>query len=137
VNPQQIREIPLAEWDPLNVGDSPKLADEYDRYVPGVLALVNQGASVSEIEQFFERGRGGLGNKPRATAKQARGDPPGFQIDPEGGHPTEMERNIRCSVFLARTKAKGDTWYGEFQFINDGDGLINHRLFVPTTPVGP
>jgi filamentous hemagglutinin len=35
-------------------------------------------------------------------------------------------------------QSTGGTWYdGEFQFIKDGDGLINHRLFVPTTPVGP
>jgi hypothetical protein len=53
VNPQQIRKILLAEWDPLNVGDSPKLCDEYDRYIPGVMALVNKGASVTEIEQFL------------------------------------------------------------------------------------
>ena len=53
MNPQQIRQILLAEWDPLNVAESPKLADEYDRYIPGVLALVNKGASVTEIQQFL------------------------------------------------------------------------------------
>ena len=50
----KIREILLAEWDPLNVGDSPKLSDEYDRYIPGVIALQNKGASVQEIEQFLK-----------------------------------------------------------------------------------
>jgi len=35
-------------------------------------------------------------------------------------------------------QSTGGTWYeGEFQFIKDSNGLINHRLFVPTTPVGP
>jgi hypothetical protein len=64
VNPQQIREILLAEWDPLNVGDSPKLADEYDRYIPGVLALVNKGASVPEIEQFLRGVEASFGINP-------------------------------------------------------------------------
>jgi hypothetical protein len=35
-------------------------------------------------------------------------------------------------------QSTGGTWYeGEFQFIKDSDGMINHRLFVHTTPVGP
>ena len=50
----EIREILLADWDPLNVGDSPKLSDEYDRYIPGVVALLNRGASVQEIERFLK-----------------------------------------------------------------------------------
>lgn len=64
MNPQQIREILLAEWDPLNIGDSPKLADEYDRYIPGVLALVNKGASVPEIEQFLRGVEASFGMNP-------------------------------------------------------------------------
>ena len=35
-------------------------------------------------------------------------------------------------------QSSGGTWYeGEFEFIKDIYGLINHRLFVPTRPVGP
>jgi filamentous hemagglutinin len=35
-------------------------------------------------------------------------------------------------------QSTGGTWYeGEFEFIKDIDGMINHRLFVTTTLVGP
>jgi hypothetical protein len=35
-------------------------------------------------------------------------------------------------------QSTGGTCYeGEFQFIKDSNGLITHRLFVPTTSVGP
>lgn len=53
MNSQQIRRVLLTDWDPLNVADSPKLADEYDRYIPGLMSLINKGASVPEIEQFL------------------------------------------------------------------------------------
>jgi hypothetical protein len=35
-------------------------------------------------------------------------------------------------------QSTGGTWYeGEFQFIKDSNDVINHRLFVPSTPAGP
>lgn len=64
MNMQEIRKILLSEWDPLNVGDSPKLADEYDRYIPGILALLNRGASVLELEQFLRDVEASFGINP-------------------------------------------------------------------------
>ena len=35
-------------------------------------------------------------------------------------------------------QSSAGTWYeGEFQFMKDSNGLINHRFFKPTIPVGP
>ena len=64
MNPQEIRRILLTEWDPLNVEDSPKLADEYDRYIPGILILLKKGASVPEIEQFLREVEASFGISP-------------------------------------------------------------------------
>ncbi len=44
MKPNEIRNILLTDWDPLNVGDSPKLMDEYDCYIPGILTLLSKGA---------------------------------------------------------------------------------------------
>jgi hypothetical protein len=64
MNPEKIREILLADWDPLNVGDSPQLADEYDRYIPRIVALLNRVASVQEIEEFLMEVEISLGISP-------------------------------------------------------------------------
>jgi hypothetical protein len=64
MKPNEIRNVLLADWDPLNVGDSPKLADEYDRYIPGILTLLSNGASVMEIERFLKGVEADLGITP-------------------------------------------------------------------------
>ena len=69
----KIREILLTDWDPLNVGDSPKLSDEYDRYLPGVVGLLKRGASVQEIEQFLKgiEASFGISAEPRRSRRAA------------------------------------------------------------------
>jgi hypothetical protein len=46
-----VRHILFHGWDPLGVGDNPKLSDEYDRYVPEIARMVNQGTSISLIAE--------------------------------------------------------------------------------------
>ena len=58
---REIRLILLTVWDPINVGENPALADEYDRYIPDLVRLMNDGASAAEIEACLKRVEGDLG----------------------------------------------------------------------------
>jgi hypothetical protein len=40
-----IREILLECWDPINIGDNPNLADEYDSFIPGILQSLKKSPS--------------------------------------------------------------------------------------------
>jgi hypothetical protein len=40
-----IREILLEFWDPINIGDNPNLADEYDSYIPRILQSLKTSPS--------------------------------------------------------------------------------------------
>lgn len=40
-----VRELLLEKWDPINVGDNPNLADEYDTVVPEVVKVLMQGSN--------------------------------------------------------------------------------------------
>ncbi|SFK55551.1 hypothetical protein [Methylocapsa palsarum] len=50
---KRIRTILLKDWDPLGVGDNPNLADEYDAYIPSVLALLGNHCTVDELERHL------------------------------------------------------------------------------------
>jgi hypothetical protein len=52
---ERLRAILLSEWDPLCVGDNPNLADEYDRYIPALLALLQGDADEAEIAKALQR----------------------------------------------------------------------------------
>jgi hypothetical protein len=52
---QRLRAILLSEWDPLCVGENPNLADEYDRYMPALLALLQSDAGRAGIAEALER----------------------------------------------------------------------------------
>lgn len=46
-----VRRLLLDEWDPIGVRDVPVAQDEYDQYLPAILVLLEQRASVEEIAQ--------------------------------------------------------------------------------------
>ena len=48
-----VREILLHEWDPLNVGDNPNLADEYDSCVGTIIQLIDRKSDSKEIKQHL------------------------------------------------------------------------------------
>ena len=51
---RSVRAILLLDWDPLDIGDNPNLADEYDAYIPGILRLMRERAAADEISQYLE-----------------------------------------------------------------------------------
>jgi hypothetical protein len=51
----RLRGILLTEWDPLCVGDNPNLADEYDRYIPVLLSLLQQNAEQAAISRILQK----------------------------------------------------------------------------------
>jgi len=44
-----VHRILLERWDPIGVNDFPEAQNEYDSYVPGVIALLINGSSAAEI----------------------------------------------------------------------------------------
>jgi hypothetical protein len=57
----RIRNILLEEWDPLEVGDNPNLADEYDAYIPGLASLVAADAGTVSVVDFLAKIESDLG----------------------------------------------------------------------------
>lgn len=70
---QEIRRILVTAWDPLAVGDSPRLADEYDSYIPAVARLLARGACEAYVAQFLMGAEASLGVRPdvRRTSRAA------------------------------------------------------------------
>jgi hypothetical protein len=50
-----VREILMREWDPLGVADFRGAADEYDSYIPGVIGLLQEGASTDDLAAHLDR----------------------------------------------------------------------------------
>ncbi|MFZ0688582.1 MAG: hypothetical protein WAM68_02050 [Acidobacteriaceae bacterium] len=48
-----IRAVLMEKWDPINVKDEPRAADEYDGYIWGVYGLLRRGASDEEIAEHL------------------------------------------------------------------------------------
>lgn len=46
---QAVRRLLLEEWDPVGVRDIAAAQDEYDQYVPAIVALLERHASEDEI----------------------------------------------------------------------------------------
>lgn len=40
----EIRRVLMAAWDPIGIKDEPACADEYDRYIDGILQLLMSGS---------------------------------------------------------------------------------------------
>jgi hypothetical protein len=71
VRAPEVAEILLRKWDPLDVGDNPKLSDEYDRYVPGVMRLLKSGAGIEEMERHLASIENSFGIEASAVRRQA------------------------------------------------------------------
>ena len=56
-----VREILLKDWDPCGVGGNNALADEYDEYLPGIIALIAKRSSSSVMNQTLIELEKGLG----------------------------------------------------------------------------
>jgi hypothetical protein len=65
---KEVRTILLKEWDPLNVGDNPNLADEYESYLPELLKFLKAHHSIHEIADYLE----GIENSFGITPPSAR-----------------------------------------------------------------
>jgi|HubBroStandDraft_4_1064222.scaffolds.fasta_scaffold12995_2 hypothetical protein len=48
-----VRHVLFYEWDPIGISENAKLSDEYDRYIPDFVRLVNGGGTVEEISQHL------------------------------------------------------------------------------------
>ena len=58
-------------WDPVGVARCPQARDEYDAYVPGVVALLRQDTATSVLAEHLvriERSRMGLASNPERAA---------------------------------------------------------------------
>jgi hypothetical protein len=65
---QAIARILIEDWDPIGVNDVAECQDEYDRYVPAVLALVQGGASTQAIaEHLVEVEHKEMGGRSKVT----------------------------------------------------------------------
>ncbi|CAN5324410.1 hypothetical protein BH10PSE3_BH10PSE3_36380 [soil metagenome] len=49
----RVRGVLLNQWDPLNVGDNRKLADEYDSYLSGIVKALDEGVGVEQLARFL------------------------------------------------------------------------------------
>jgi hypothetical protein len=52
---RELRELLMAEWDPIGAADAPEAYDEYDRYLEPVLGLLRGGADAAEIAEYLDR----------------------------------------------------------------------------------
>lgn len=48
-----VRAILMAEWDPIGVRDEPAAQDEYDKYLPTLIGMLEHEATPGEIAQFL------------------------------------------------------------------------------------
>jgi len=51
---RRIRDILLNDWDPLIINGY-GLPDEYDRYIPGIVDLLDKHCTTEELEQYLAR----------------------------------------------------------------------------------
>lgn len=49
----RIRRVLLDQWDPLYVGDNPKLADEYDSYLSKIVKALDERVSVEHLARLL------------------------------------------------------------------------------------
>ena len=50
---QSIRGILLEQWDPVGVRNEPTAQDEYDRYLPALLRMLESRASSDEVARYL------------------------------------------------------------------------------------
>ena len=55
-----VRDVLMRHWDPLQIGDNPNLQDEYDSYVPGLMKLLTARPSLEEVNEYLRNVEGRL-----------------------------------------------------------------------------
>ena len=50
-----IRQVLFHDWDPISVGDNPKLQDEYDSYIAPVYRILSGSRSEQELVDYLFR----------------------------------------------------------------------------------
>lgn len=48
-----VRAVLLEIWDPIGIGEVNAAQDEYDAYVPGILRLLEKGASRDDLASYL------------------------------------------------------------------------------------
>ncbi|MDR6530098.1 hypothetical protein J2800_000822 [Caulobacter rhizosphaerae] len=51
---ERIRQVLFADWDPLQVGSNPNLSDEYDSYLPKVMAAIDTGGAEGIVDTLVQ-----------------------------------------------------------------------------------
>jgi len=46
---ERVRSVLLSDWDPAGIGSNANLRDEYDEFIPRVVAAIKRGADTSEL----------------------------------------------------------------------------------------
>ncbi len=71
----KVRAILHADWDPIGCGEMPDLpADEYDRYAPRVVSMIETGADDrAKRDRQHRRGKGDNERAPVADQGQKQG----------------------------------------------------------------
>jgi len=68
----RVRAILMRDWDPIGIGDQPKLAEEYDAYVPAIVAMIrarqSADALAAQLLQIEKTKMGLAGNTARAQS---------------------------------------------------------------------
>jgi hypothetical protein len=44
----------MQHWDPIGISDEPLAADEYDSYIPKIMALLRKGTTVEELMDYLD-----------------------------------------------------------------------------------
>lgn len=58
----EVRKILLRDWDPIGIGDNVYLTDEYDRYLPEIIKVLNRDTVTTDlIENYLAHIENGLG----------------------------------------------------------------------------
>jgi len=50
---ERVRRVLLGQWDPLCVGDNPKLANEYDSYLSQIIKALDQRIGVEPLARLL------------------------------------------------------------------------------------
>jgi hypothetical protein len=72
---ERMRAILFRDWDPLELNDNQCLANEYDRYIPDILRLLDGNCTVGQLERRLpkmEAEEMGLSLAPEKTTRAAR-----------------------------------------------------------------
>lgn len=51
---ERLRSVLLFDWDPLLIGGNPNLADEYDKYLPRLISLVEAGTDMATLVEALK-----------------------------------------------------------------------------------